>query len=120
MATHAATRRLFVLMHPITWSEGEGDHIFPGPEVWVYDVDSQARIDRIELRGVGLSVHVTADDAPLLLVGAADIETEALALEVYDATSGDYLRTVSEHGDAPFHFFHADRPTRPAVGTPAD
>ena len=31
---HEGRRQLFVLTHPIAWSEGEGDHVFPGAEVW--------------------------------------------------------------------------------------
>ena len=100
---HESRRELYVLMHPIRWSESKGDHVFPGPEVWVYDVDAKKRVKRIELRGVGLSVHVTPDSKPLLLVGGADIDTQELSLEVYDATTGKFLREMSEHGDAVFH-----------------
>jgi methylamine dehydrogenase heavy chain len=104
MTVHPPTGRLFVLTHPVTWSGGEGDHVFPGAEVWVYDVAAQERIDRIRLRDVGISIHVTPDDEPLLLVGSADIETEAPGLEVYDADTGRFLRSMDEPGTAMLHF----------------
>ncbi len=104
MTTHAASGRLFVLTHPVTWSGGEGDHVFPGAEVWVYDVASRARIDRIRLRGVGFSIHVTNDATPLLLVGSADMKTETPGLEIYDAETGRFLRSMDEPGNAMLHF----------------
>ncbi len=104
MTTHAALGRLFVLTHPVTWSGGEGDHVFPGAEVWVYDVASRARIDRIRLRGVGFSIHVTNDATPLLLVGSADMKTETPGLEIYDAETGRFLRSMDEPGNAMLHF----------------
>ncbi len=107
-AVHETRGELYVLTHPVTWSEGKGDHVFPGPEVWVYDLKSQKRTRRITLRGVGISVFVTPDPNPLLLVGGADIETEALRLEVYDAKTGDFLREMTQHGDAPLQFQGVD------------
>ena len=104
LTVHESTRRLYALTHPITWSEGKGDHVFPGAEVWVYDIDEQKRIDRIKLRDVGISIHVTPDESPLLLVGAVDIKTEEFRLEVYDAESGDFLRELEEPGEVMFHF----------------
>jgi len=96
---HAGRGELFVIMHPILWSGGRGDHDFPGPEIWVYDVERQERVRRIEMRGVALSVDVTQDAEPLLLVGGANIETEQQHLEIYDAVSGEFLREMFEFGD---------------------
>ena len=104
LTVHEASRRLYALTHPITWSGGEGDHVFPGAEVWVYDIDEQKRVDRIKLRDVGISIHVTPDESPLLLVGAVDVQTEEFRLEVYDAVSGKFLRELSEPGEVMFHF----------------
>lgn len=111
MTSHEASGRLFVLTHPVTWSGGKGDHVFPGAEVWVYDVAARERIDRIDLNGVGLSIHVTQDEAPLLVVGSADIETEKPGVEFYDADSGRYLRSLSEPGSgAKLYIYGATTP----------
>jgi methylamine dehydrogenase heavy chain len=101
---HRARGELYMLVHPITWSESKGDHVFPGAEVWVYDAGGKRRVRRIGLRGVGVSIHVTQDAAPLLLVSAADPETEKPRLEVYDAVGGDYLREFDEFGSGVLYF----------------
>jgi methylamine dehydrogenase heavy chain len=104
-AVHEERRELFVLMHPVAWSGGTGDHVFPGPEVWVYDVDLSKRIRRLELRGVGNSIFVTPGENPVLLVSGADPKTEEPRLEVYDATSGEFLREVDEFGGFAIYFY---------------
>lgn len=107
MTAHEASGRLFVAMHPVTWSGGEGDHVFPGPEVWVYDLAARERVDRIELRGVAISIHVTQDDAPLLVAGAVDVETEEPGLEFYDVATGRFVRDLSEPGPAKLYLHGA-------------
>ncbi len=97
---HEGRNELYVIMHPIFWSENTGDHDFPGPEVWVYDADSMERKRRLKMRGVAMSIVVTQDPEPLLLAFGADISTEALSLEIYDARSGKFLREMIEPGDA--------------------
>jgi methylamine dehydrogenase heavy chain len=103
-ATHEARGELYVIMHPIFWSESKGDHDFPGPEVWVYDIRSKERVRRIKSRGVVMSINVTPDDAPVLTAFGADIKTEATRLEVYDAISGKFLREMVEYGQAALEF----------------
>jgi len=107
MSAHAGTGRLFVLMHPVTWSEGKGDHVFPGAEVWVYDVASRERVDRIGLRDVAISIHVTEDEDPVLVAGAIEIETEAPGLEIYDVDSGRFLSDLPEPGPAKLYLYGA-------------
>lgn len=103
-AAHEARGELYVIMHPTLWSGGKGDHDFPGPEVWVYDVATRQKIREIEMRGVAASVNVTQDAEPLLLVTGANIRTEDLHLEIYDAVGGDFQREMFEFGDAPVSF----------------
>jgi methylamine dehydrogenase heavy chain len=111
---HAASRRLYSLVH----QGGPDTHKEPGSELWVYDLSTRARVDRIELRSPGLSflgepiepgggwlwgwlldtflgagidtIAVTQDAEPLLVTGSAF--TGGLAL--YDARSGEFLRRV--------------------------
>lgn len=82
--------RLYFLMHP---EGGDGTHKDPGVEVWVVDRESRRRVKRIELALPALSINVTRDDAPLLV--ATNINME---IDVYDATSGEHLRTLGNFG----------------------
>lgn len=102
--THVARNELYVIVHPTLWSENKGDHDFPGPEVWVYDVESKVRKRRLKMRGVGMSIGVTQDEAPVLMVFGANIKTEAQHFEIYDALSGKFLREMHEYGDAVLAF----------------
>ncbi len=104
VASHEARGELYVVMHPIFWSENKGDHDFPGPEVWVFDIRKKERVRRIKTRGVVMSINVTPDDAPVLTAFGANIKTEATRLEVYDAISGKFLREMAEYGEAALHF----------------
>ena len=82
--------RMYVLMHP----EGyEGSHKDPGTEVWVFDVASQSRVDRIALELPAITFGVTNDDDPLLLTTNINLE-----VDVYDVGSGEYQRTLSGTG----------------------
>ena len=95
VATADSTGRLYVLMHP---DGGDGTHKNPGVEVWVFDTDKKQRIDRIELQLPALSIALTRDTKPLLV--ATNVE---MAIDVYDAASGDHLRTIGYFGqETPF------------------
>lgn len=92
-AVHAASGQLYVIMH----QGGPGSHKDPGSEVWVYDLASRERLRRITLAAPAMSVQVSQDEAPLLytaFMGSFD-------LEVYDARSGEHLRTVPQVGLTP-------------------
>ena len=85
-----AAGRLYVLMHP----EGyEGSHKDPGTEVWVFDVGTGRRVDRIALELPAITFGLTNDDAPLLLTTNINLE-----VDVYDIGSGEYQRTLSGTG----------------------
>jgi methylamine dehydrogenase heavy chain len=79
--------RMFVLMHPDGY---EGSHKDPGTEVWVFDVENKRRVDRIELQLPAISMGMTNDDDPLLLVTNVNLE-----LDIYAAKSGEYQRTLN-------------------------
>ncbi|MDH3439499.1 MAG: amine dehydrogenase [Gammaproteobacteria bacterium] len=85
-----AAGRMYVLMHP----EGyEGSHKDPGVEVWVFDVGSRQRVDRIALDLPAISIGITQDDDPLLLATNINLE-----VDVYDVASGAHQRTLSGTG----------------------
>jgi methylamine dehydrogenase heavy chain len=79
-------------------SQGEG-----GREVWVVHAQSKKRLRRITLQTQGLSLGVTKDRDPLLVVTNTDMN-----LDVYGANSGAYIRTISGFGqETPLMLFGA-------------
>jgi methylamine dehydrogenase heavy chain len=88
-------------MHP---DGGDGTHKNPGVEAWVFDTDDKQRIDRIELRLPALTIALTRDTKPLLV--ATNIE---MAIDVYDAASGEHLRTIGDFGQETPFLLHGAR-----------
>lgn len=70
----------------------------PGPEIWVYDLNTKKRIKRIITKRIAVSIHVSPDDKPLLF----SLPDNEATLDIYDALSGKHLRTVTEMGVTPF------------------
>ena len=93
LAVHASSDRLYAIMH----QGGPETHKDPGKEVWVYDLGRRQRVQRIVLRSPAASIQVTRDDRPLLFAAFMGSTT----LEVYDAKSGEYLRSVKNLGTTP-------------------
>ena len=85
-AIHGGTNRMYVLMH----QGGPGTHKNPGSEIWVYDLASKKRMQRIELEHHATSVNVSKDDNPLLYT----VSLESPVLRVLDAKTGKHLRGV--------------------------
>ncbi len=86
---------IYVLMHPDGY---EGSHKDPGTEVWVFDPESEERVDRIELQLPAISIGLTRDDDPLLATTNVNLE-----VDIYNVESGDYLRTLTGLGaETPF------------------
>ena len=93
LAVHGGSGRLFSIVHqggPETREE-------LGEEVWVYDVASRKKAQTIAMRNKVGSIQVSQDDHPLLFACAM----EANRLDIYDVTSGRYLRTVEPLGQTP-------------------
>lgn len=93
LAAHAGLNRLYSVMH----RGGPETHKDPGKEIWVYDLAKHTRIQRIALQKEAGSIQVTRDDKPLLF----SIFIGATTLEVYDAVTGAWLRSVPEVGTTP-------------------
>lgn len=86
---------IYVLMHPDGY---EGSHKDPGTEVWVFDPETEQRIDRIELQLPAISIGLTRDDDPLMATTNVNLE-----VDIYNVESGDYLRTLGGIGaETPF------------------
>ena len=93
VSLHNKSRHLYLLMH-------QGDFFTyedPGPEIWVYDLATQKQIRKIKTNHPSVSIAVSQDDAPLLYTITEDLSS----LDIYDATSGEYLRSASELGIVP-------------------
>ena len=76
---------------------GPETHKDPGREVWVYDLDRHARVQKIPMQHDSGSILVSRDAKPLLF----SIFIESNILDVYDAASGRHLRAVSDIGTTP-------------------
>ncbi|HZT04788.1 MAG TPA: amine dehydrogenase large subunit [Steroidobacteraceae bacterium] len=93
VALDRRTGRLYVIVH-----QGNlATHKDPGKEVWVYDLGKRQRVQRIRLRQQAGSILVTQDDDPILFTCFLG----SPALQVYDARSGRYLRTVASIAETP-------------------
>lgn len=121
LAVHEASGRLYSLMH----RGGPDGHKDPGTEIWVYDLESRTRIQKIELRNflgaflaqqIGMdggallwllervvpspgadSIAVSQDDEPRLFA----LSRNAGTVGVWDARSGSFLRYLANVGIAP-------------------
>ena len=93
LVAHAGLNRLYSVMH----RGGPETHKDPGKEIWVYDLAKHTRSQRITLQKEAGSIQVTRDDKPLLFT----IFIGATTLEVYDAVTGAWLRSVPEVGTTP-------------------
>ncbi len=93
MAYHAPSDRLFVLMH----RGGRWTHKQAGEEVWVFDVNTRERLQRIPLEHHSISLSVSQDEKPLLFA-----LSEAASLTVIDLGSGEVKGVLEGLGDSPF------------------
>jgi methylamine dehydrogenase heavy chain len=93
LAVHQSSGRFYSLMH----QGGVDTHKDPGTEVWVYDLASRNQVQTIALKNIATSIQVSQDHQPLFY----SIFIGSPSLDIYDATSGEYLRTVEELGFTP-------------------
>lgn len=94
LAVHHARQKLYVLMHPSDLkpkTNGIEFHREAGTEVWVYDLKSRRREQRLPLGNLTDGIAVSQDDAPLLYASSL-YHTE---FSVYDAGTGKRLRALS-------------------------
>jgi len=117
LAIHAASGRVYALVH-----QGPPEtHEDPGTEVWVYDLATHKRIEKIELERMALSIEVSQDNKHQLYAIAADFNVPTaiqivlylmdgppalekimdLVLDVYDAGTGELQHSVKEIGALP-------------------
>jgi methylamine dehydrogenase heavy chain len=90
---HVPSKRLYVLMH----RGHEWTHKDSGTEVWVYDVQTQRRLQKIKLRKPAQSIAVSQDESPLLFTivdGAPQIIT-------YNVSAGSVRSELDNIGFTP-------------------
>ncbi len=93
LAVHAGLNRLYSIMH-----QGAPEtHKDPGKEVWVYDLKTHARLQKVAMTHESGSIQVTRDAHPLLF----SIFIESNVLDVYDGATGKLLRSVPDIGTTP-------------------
>lgn len=78
---------LYVLMTP---KGVEGSHKDGGTEAWVIDPKAKTLVRRIALKNHSVSIEATQQANPLLVASRPDG-----SLDVYDATSGSFVRTIA-------------------------
>jgi methylamine dehydrogenase heavy chain len=93
LAVHRASKRLYSIMHqgPLA------THKDPGTDVWVYDLVTGKRVQQIKTKNLVTSIQVSQDAEPLLY--GAFIASPVL--EIYDARSGNYLRSIGDLAQTP-------------------
>lgn len=88
LALHEASGTLYAVVH-----RGEpGSYKQPGSEIWVYDLGRRERVRRLRPRQLVQSLGVSQDGEPLLFSAFMG----SPSLDVYDARSGEFQRTVPE------------------------
>jgi methylamine dehydrogenase heavy chain len=85
--------RLYAIMH-----QGSiATHKDPGKDLWVFDIATRQRIQEIPLKNLSSSIQISTDSHPLLY-STFDASPD---LDIYDASSGAYLRTADHIATSP-------------------
>jgi methylamine dehydrogenase heavy chain len=93
LALHRASGRLYAIVH----RGGPETHKDPGADIWVWDLASHRRVQQIAVRNKLASIQVSQDERPVLF----GCSFESNRLDVYDAATGKYLRSVDGLGQTP-------------------
>ena len=93
LAVHRSTGRLYAIMH----QGPRQTHKDPGKEVWVFDLNTRSRVQRLSMKNEVSSIEVSQDDRPLLYGAFLGSST----LDIYDASRGDHLRAVTDLAATP-------------------
>jgi methylamine dehydrogenase heavy chain len=93
LAVNSQKSLLYAIMH----RGGVETHKDPGKDVWVFDVSTRQRVQQFALKKLASSIQISSDAQPLLY----SIFIEGTDLDVYDAASGKFLRSVDHVGTTP-------------------
>lgn len=90
---HYDTGMMYVIMHRgPKWS-----HKIPGDEIWVFDVKTQKRVQRIKTKIHAYSLRISQDKNPYLYTTTP----EGGSLSIYNATNGKLIRVLEDVGTTP-------------------
>jgi len=93
LAVNPNNSRLYAIMH----RGGIETHKDPGKDVWVFDVSTRQRVQQFALKNLAGSIQISRDEHPLLY----SIFIDSTTLDIYDALSGELLRSVEHIGTTP-------------------
>lgn len=93
LAATDAAGRLYVIMQP---NAKDGSHKEGGPEVWVYDMKTKARVATIKLRIPADSISISGGDHPVLMAGGMELAKGAAFIDTYDLATGAHVNTLSQ------------------------
>ena len=82
----------YTIMQP---DGAEGTQTHGGSQVWVYDLKNKKRLRVIDTPNWAISIGVSRGDNPKLVVTNGE-----LALDVFDAISGELIQTVGDFGNS--------------------
>lgn len=80
---------------------GAYTHEQPGSQIWVFNAKTHMRVRVIHAKTPVISMLVTRDSHPILAA-----VNENFNVDIYDADTGKYLRTLKNVGDTPFLLRH--------------
>jgi methylamine dehydrogenase heavy chain len=93
LAVHHRQQKLYVSVYPSDLKpklSGTDIHRRPGTEVWVYDLKTKRRVQRIPLKNLVDAIAVSQDDQPLLYASSL----YHVAFTIQDAASGKLLHEI--------------------------
>ena len=93
LAVHHRQQKLYVLMHPSDLKpklSGSDIHRQPGTEVWVFDLKTHHRLQRIPLKNLVDAIAVSQDDSPLLYSSSL----YHVAFTIQEAATGKLLHEI--------------------------
>lgn len=93
---YASGGRLYVIMQP---NGHEGTHKDGGPEVWVFDLASHAKVATVKLKTPARSVAVTEGAHPVLVTAGANPDMPLIGvLEAYDLKTFSLMGSTIQAG----------------------
>ena len=92
LAVHEATGRLFSLVH----QGGADTHKDPGSEIWVYDLASRERVQRIEIESPGITFMGVPVEAPESWIWPFGGLANALVGAIGEAVGIDEIRVTQD------------------------
>jgi methylamine dehydrogenase heavy chain len=93
LAVNASSSRLYAIMH----RGDRASHKDPGKDIWVFDPASHQRVQQFTLHNLATSIQISSDPHPLLY----SISIDSTDLDVYEAASGRFLRSVAHVATTP-------------------